>query len=200
MLDINSLQDTKVQYLSLDPGVKNFAYSILELIPVIVKGNSTVKVRVIKTGILEFPIQSTSGIQTSVVMFLTELAFMINTHKCSGIIIEQFQSRGFGTKLLELVNIMLGAIVAHFQHIDVVIFSASAWKRAAKDKFDLDKEYKIITCTPHELDATYIGVYGLFRLLEIKPFNGYSSAYMLSIARQVEKVSTTEVRKRLTKR
>lgn len=200
MLSMN--QSKKFHLIGLDPGSKNFAYSIIEVETYITPKGTTLKVKPIETGLLSKTISSMRNAKSELRSFLSDLEFLISRKDLAvqGLIVEQFQSRGVGTSLLEKVNVMIGAILTHFYYLDIDFFSASAWKRSVKTVIDLDFEYKRITCTPHELDSTYIGIYGAFKLLKIKPYYAYTSKYLEGIARSVEKVSKTEVRKRRPKK
>ena len=196
MLSVN--QNKKFHLLCLDPGTRNFAYSIIEVETYTTGKGTTLKVQPLETGLLGNTISSMRNAKSELRSFIADLESLTMRKDLAiqGLVLEQFQSRGVGTSLLERVNVMIGAILTHFFYLDIDFFTASAWKCAIKKQFDLDTEYKHITCTPHELDATYIGVYGAFKLLGIKPYYAYTSKYLGSIARTVEKVSTTPIRKR----
>lgn len=201
MLNLNDPSSTQI-IIGLDPGTKNYAYSIIEVSPWITSKGSTLKVNPIKTGILCNTITSLSDVQKTMNAYLMEIGMLFSdpTYVCEGIVVEQYQSRGSQNKLLELVNLMLGGLITRYDYIPLSIFSAASWKKSIKQRFDLDGEYKIITCTPHEMDATLIGVYGAFKLHKIKPYDGYTQGYISKIVRKVEKVSTTEIRNRRVKR
>ena len=200
MLSMN--QNKKFHLLGLDPGSVNFAYSIIEVETYTTPKGTTLKVKPIETGLITNTISSMRNAKSELRSFLSDLEFLINRKDLSiqGLVVEQFQSRGVQTSLLEKVNVMIGAILTNFYYLDIDFFMASAWKRSIKQVFDLDYEYKRITCTPHELDATYIGIFGAFKLLKIKPYYVYTSKYLEGVARGVEKVSKTEVRKRRPKK
>lgn len=195
-----NLQDdtTETVILGLDPGTKNFAFSIIKVQPWITPKGTTLKVEVVETGLLNNTVLDTKHAKSQLMMFLAEIGCIIErpNRLCNAIVVEQYQSRGHGTKLLELVNIMIGGLFTRFDYREFNFFSAASWKTAIKQKFDLDGEYKRITCTAHEVDATYIAMYGAFRLLKLKPFVGHTQASLQKIARRVEKVSKTPARKR----
>lgn len=192
----------KFHLLCLDPGSVNFAYSIIEVEVYTSERGSTLKIDPLESGLIGNTISSMRNARSELKSFLSDIEFLINKKDLSvqGIVLEQFQSRGVRTSLLEKVNVMIGGILTHFYYLDIDFFMASAWKRAVKQKFDLDNEYKLITCTPHELDATLIGVYGAFKLLKMKPYNAYTSGYLKNLSRKVESVSKTPVRKRRPKK
>lgn len=197
MLNLSDIQ-SETYILGLDPGTKNFAYSIIKVQPWITSKGTTLKVGVVKTGLLQNTVLDTKNARKQLATFLLEIECILDhpEFKCSAIVVEQYQSRGHGTKLLELVNIMIGGLFTRFEYREFHFFSAAAWKTAIKQKFDLDGEYKRITCTAHEVDATYIAMYGAFRLLKLKPFVGHTQASLSKIARRVEKVSPIPKRKR----
>lgn len=195
--------DGSFTVLGLDPGSKNFAYSKIKAIPY--QGanpkDRTLKIEVLETGILKYTVSSTRTAKSELLPFLSEVGHLIEnpTSKCNAIGIEQYQTRGVGNKLIEIVNIMIGALMASYISFDIGIFTAAAWKVSAKKKFDLDAEYKKITCTPHELDATYIAIFKAFQHAGIPVFLGYKPKMFYKIARNVEKVSTTPKRTRRLK-
>jgi hypothetical protein len=195
---LGNTETKKIYLLGLDPGSKNFAYSILEAELYVTAKGTTIKINPIETGLVGNTITSMRTAKSELRQFLTDLEFLCNRKNTpvQGIILEQFQSRGVGTYLIEKVNVMIGAILTHFSYLDIDFFSAAAWKISVKKKFDLDTEYKRITCTPHELDATLIGAFGSFKLLKIPPYNAYTSNYLEGLARRVEDVSKTPLRKR----
>jgi hypothetical protein len=195
-------QTNKFHILGLDPGSVNFAYSIIEVEIYSNSKGTTLVADTKETGIVKNPVASMRNSKFELRDFLTDLDFIVNRKglNIQGIVLEQFQARGVQTSLLEKVNVMIGGILTQFYHLDIDFFSASAWKRSVKKVFDLDEEYKVITCTPHELDATLIGLYGAFKLLKIDPFYGYRASHFKKVCRKVEKVSKTERRKRKVKK
>jgi hypothetical protein len=196
MFDDNS--DDSFVVLGLDPGSKNFAYSKIRCTYIRRDKNVSLSIEVLETGICKYTVTGTKQAKSELVSFMSEIAYLVEDVKvpCQTIGIEQYQTRGFGNKLIEIINIMVGALLYHYGHMDVNIFAASSWKNRIKKIFDLDLEYKRITCTPHELDATYIAVYQAFKYIGIKPFNGYKEGMFTKIARAVEKASTTDKRNR----
>lgn len=196
MIDDN--EDESFTILGLDPGTKNFAYSKIRASYLRRGKNVTLDIEVIETGILKHTVTSPKKAKSELVSFISEVASFVEDVRepCTAIGIEQYQTRAFGNKLIELVNIMIGAMLLHYSYKDINIFAASSWKNRLGDRFDLKDEYRYITCTPHELDATYIAVYQAFLHAGIKPFNGYKRGMFNKIARLTEKASSTKPRKR----
>ena len=188
--------------LGLDPGSKNFAYSKIRCTYIRRNKNVSLGIEVLETGLCQYTVTGTKQAKSELVAFMSEIAYLVEDTKtgCQTIGIEQYQTRGFGNKLIEIVNIMMGALLYRYGYMDVGIFGAASWKNRIKKIFDLDYEYKVITCTPHELDATYIAVYQAFKYIGVKPFNGYREPMFRKIAKLVESASTTPLKKRRTKR
>ncbi len=147
--------------LACDPGTSNFGVSCV--------GVRNEKIDVIANSLLTNPIQTlTAGFKAERTAYRDELMRWIELYDPDLIIAERFQMRGgssAGTtiEVVATMNALLGVLTK--KPIKYVI--ASQWKNAfnkrwaAGDKEFLKSLYKEIATTPHVLDASLIGVYGL---------------------------------------
>jgi hypothetical protein len=90
------------------------------------------------------------------------------------VLCESFVVRGFGTNLIELVNLMLGSLqmVCHDRGIEEHLVMPSSWKGAIKKELSLDKVYAFAASKrlpPHIVDAICLATY----LRMGKTFKGY---------------------------
>lgn len=178
---------TEKRVLSLDPGSKNMGIACV--------GMRKGKVRVLANAIMMNPFTSlASGVVGQKETFLKEIDAWVKLYKPTGIIMERFQSRGGMGPLIELVSVMLGVILARY-NMPIKFITAATWKNAYRRRFgeviELDDMYDEILTTPHQLDATLIGCYGLD--IGIEAGVQYSPA---GIMHQVEKTSLLPLKKR----
>lgn len=165
-----------VRCLAFDPGVNNFACSIL-------RGR-------LKHGKLKFRIDGTCMIKHSIAepkvylrsqatAFKKEFGSILRKYGPFDICIaERFQSRGFGGNTIENINMMLGIMATMFKGKDMRIITAATWKNAFNRQMDLKecyaerKHYDTIK-TDHEFDASMIGVYRMSQVFGLKPFEQF---------------------------
>lgn len=143
--------------LACDPGTRNFGIACV--------GVNGDKVDVIANALLEFPItEFTSGFLGQRRAFSQELRRWFKLYDPDVVIAERFQTRGNGGPTIELVsamNALLGVIDAR---LPVKYIPASQWKVAFNRRWgdaELKSMYADCLTTPHPLDASLIGVYGL---------------------------------------
>lgn len=194
-LDPSKPVSTRIRVLGLDPGQKNFAYSIVEADIHIVGTNKTVHIHPIKCGLLKRTVTNVKTAHTQVNQFLLEIEALTDSN-FTALGVEHFQSRGFNTKTIETVNISIGALMATYPHVPIHHFSAASWKNSVNVKCDISEIYRIATCTDHEFDATMIATMAAFRHFGIKPYNGYKQAVLNRILSECQIVSTTPKRVR----
>ena len=162
----------KIQVLATDPGLKNFAWCLMDAGYNNKLGTFGVKVG--RSGILpnledlisEKTVEATAKIHS----MLTELASGVD-FICS----ERFMTRGTLTgKTGEAVNMVLGVLSKMGSElcVDVGLITPAQWKtafnRSAKPYGGgLNQLYKICKTTPHQLDAALIGVY--YASMKLRP-------------------------------
>jgi len=178
---------TKHEYriLACDPGLRNYGISCV--------GIRNGKLDVIANALLEKPITTlTNGFIGQRRDFFRELKRWFDLYEPDLIIAERFQTRGNGGPTIELVsamNMLLGCMGTK----KVKYIPASQWKVAFNRRWgdeELKSMYVDCLTTPHQLDATLIGVYGLEYALQTQL--KYTPDQIIEI---VEATSCMELRK-----
>lgn len=149
-----TLQSKTKRILALDPGSRNMGISLV--------ATNGAKYKVIANSIVTNPLHDLTNIGIQRKLFLDEIDGWINQFQPDGIIAERFQTRGLQGPLVELVSVMLGLLASY--KVPVKFITAATWKNAWHRRFDpllLDDLYKTCLTTPHQLDASFIGFYGL---------------------------------------
>lgn len=140
--------------IAFDPGVKNFAYSIL-----------TTEQPTILSGHLNNPIFSIkeADVKNSVALFLWEIGELLNRvnyKESDGLVIERYQSRGgYKNSQIELVNVMLGALLAHYDALPIL---PTTWKSYMKRVYGTNDMLYLLQnsqLSPHMADATGMAIY-----------------------------------------
>jgi hypothetical protein len=145
--------------LTCDPGTKNFGIACV--------GVKNGKVDVIANAVLTNPMyELTADVMRQRDLFSKEVRQWFKLYDPNLVIAERFQTRGNGGPTIETVSLMLGLLGA-FRRIPYKYVIAGQWKNAFNKRWaEGDKEflkglYGDCLTTPHQLDATLIGVYGL---------------------------------------
>lgn len=152
----SGLLDSTKRVLALDPGSRNCGISVVAC-------NDHGKVRVVANSLVTKPISDlvSFGVQRN--EFLAEIDKWIAVYQPHGIVVERFQTRGQSSgPLIEYVGVMVGLLGGYRMPIKAI--TASTWKNAWNRRFDpltLDQMYKECNITPHQLDASFIGIFGL---------------------------------------
>jgi len=150
-----------MKVLAMDPGVKNYAYSVI-----------TDKPDIIFTGHLNNPLQSIkqNELRSNICDYKRDIRNLfkkINFTKGDIIAIERYQSRGHKNLQIELVNIMIGVIagkiiVEKHENYSLFLITPSTWKNFIKNKYGTNEMTKIITdknLSPHIKDTIGIATY-----------------------------------------
>lgn len=170
-----------IRILSFDPGEKNFAFSVTEH-----RINHYLQSRCIDCGHIQNTI---TNLKDSLVYneqaraFIEEIRSFFIQYEIDHVVLERFMGRGVkvGTTS-ETTNIMIGLITQAVweQSKDLTLVSAATWKNAynkvRQDSLstkNLKEEYKLIGTTPHQLDASLIGVYWASHEFDESPFKVY---------------------------
>lgn len=145
--------------LAFDPGFRNMGVAVVGVDPN--KG----KIKVLANAVLMHPISDLVNLGESHPVFMEEVQGWFDMFQPHGIIAERFQIRGSSSagKSCEAVSIMLGCLKQAYPTLPFKLVIASQWKNALQKRFEVDlKEvYKQTLILPHQLDACYIGCYGL---------------------------------------
>jgi hypothetical protein len=143
--------------LACDPGTRNFGIACV--------GVKNGKPDVIANAVLTNPMyELTAGVMQQRNLFSAEIRQWFRLYNPNLVIAERFQTRGLGGPTIETVSVMLGLLGA-FRKIPYKYIPAAQWKvpfnRRWGDKDYLRGMYGDCLTTPHQLDATLIGIYGL---------------------------------------
>jgi hypothetical protein len=148
---------TTRRVLSLDPGSRNMGISCVGV-------DKKDRIQVLANSILTNPITHlTSGFHASLLVYLKEVDRWVRMYQPHGLVMERFQTRGTGGPLIELVSVMIGSICTAYKHLPCKMIVASQWKNQFHRRFEheLDAIYRELLVTPHQLDSSLIGCYGL---------------------------------------
>nr|DAH47961.1 MAG TPA: HOLLIDAY JUNCTION RESOLVASE [Caudoviricetes sp.] len=159
-LDAN-LRARKKCILAFDPGSVNMGISLVEISK---KGTP----RVIANATMMHPIHDIPSFMAQQRAFVNEVRMWIEQFKPRAIVAERFQSRGLRGATVECVSMMLGILST--LDLPVLFITASTWKNQYQKRFgvNLRDVYKEIRTTPHQLDASLIGHFGLEVALKTK--------------------------------
>jgi Holliday junction resolvasome RuvABC endonuclease subunit len=171
--------------LAHDPGSKNYGYAVLEVtataLPLTKKSQQMAKLKVklleVSKVKSQFSTLKDASLATKEMQsYRRELRRVIRDHRPVVQIAERYMSRRMGGVTIELVNQMIGVlrVEAEAARTPIKLIPASQWKNELKrNGVDLDVLYKLAKTfkrSPHETDATMIGLYGAFVLMRCKPF------------------------------
>lgn len=170
-----------VTLLSLDPGTRNFAASVL--VGKVV--DDLLRVHVVGTTMIDVTMDDMKYAQILASNFSKEMARLEKQYKFSHIVAERYQARGIRGTTVECVNVMLGIMLNQFSHCDISFFTAATWKNRYNRNLDLKDLYvdlkdlesskkKEFRKTEHELDSCLLGIYHLCNLHNIPHFNNIS--------------------------
>lgn len=171
--------------LACDPGTRNFGIACIG----VVNG----KIDVVANSLLTNPITVlTEGHLAQRARYVAELRRWISIYKPDAFIAERFQTRGNGGPTIELVSTM-NALLTAIKKKPFKYVVASQWKNAFNRRFDdqLKAMYEDCLTTPHQLDASLIGCYGLELALQTELT--YSPE---SIIEMVESTSCLELKRK----
>jgi Holliday junction resolvasome RuvABC endonuclease subunit len=158
-----------INVLAIDPGVTNAAWAILRV------SHSGIFKVVAHGKILNAMTNMNGDIIKDVKKFQSELLEIVDNYNVNALIIERFQSRGLKGTTIELVNLMIGCLMAEMErikgrHILVSLITPSQWKNEWNRNSNLEAFYKKVNCVVHQVDAIGIGLYGAYTWLGLKPF------------------------------
>jgi len=178
---IKITQNTK-RILALDPGSRNMGISLVSYHP------ATEEICVSVNSIVTSPLADIRFFNAQRNVFLDEVGRWIKLYEPHGIVAERFQSRGLKGSTIELVNLMLGLLGGRYS-LPILLITPVTWKndwhrRFKNDSLKLNDLYKTCRTTPHQLDSSFIGCYGLE--IGIQQNLNYDCR---SIVKQVEKTS-----------
>lgn len=193
--------------ISFDPGEQNFAWSITQHRSV----NGLFESRCLENGLIKNTIKTLKDqakLQQEAHEFYMEIASLFDKHVWSVVAMERFMGRGIrvGTTS-ETTNIMMG-IIAHFvwtryEQTFPLLVNAATWKTAFDRNTSraLSDSYKLCGTTPHQYDASLIGVFAACNNQQIVPFKHLSDIMLADkFMASVERASDISLTKRRAKR
>lgn len=136
--------------LGLDPGKLNFAYSVID--------TDTFEP---SYGMLVHTVKDlTSKTDSQGRDFSHEIRGIIKRFKIDYIVAERYMNRGRTGTTNEVINIMLGLIIAQSPKIPKQLITAAQWKNSFNKIDCLNTVYGESRLVPHVIDATFIALYG----------------------------------------
>lgn len=160
-----------VTILSMDPGVTNYAASVIRAKRV----DDKLKIKVLGTKMVKNTIRDIKSPQAETEEFRKEIRDLYDKFDCSYIVAERFQTRGIKGKTIESICMMLGVLATQFQDADIINLTASTWKNQYNRNLDLKDLYldlkdKKSDKEVHELDCTLMGIYRLCQIFDLPYF------------------------------
>jgi len=175
---------TGVTVLSLDPGVTNCAWAVLE-------SDRRGRVKLLGTGMIQNTVKEFTGdgVRESSRKFIGEIQQLIEEFSVTHLIAERFMSRGMKGLTIELVNAMLGILLNSWKgrRGTFKLVTAAQWKNEWNRNSDLTTFYGMCNCEVHQVDAIGIGLYGIDHWFNRKPFEHI---------RKIEKTLINQIRLR----
>ena len=174
----------KLRILSMDPGVTNFAWAILEVA-------RPFKVKIIATGMLDNTIKElTSSIKEGTQLFRNEILELREEYSIDHMIMERFMSRGMKGLTIELVNVMIGVMMGMWSSNSRAfkLITAAQWKNEWNRRADLKEFYTKVDCEVHQVDAIGIGLYGAAYWFDQEPFKDIAHVES-SLIKQIKKAN-----------
>ena len=161
-----------IRILALDPGTSNFGWSVLEV-------QRPFKVSLLASGLIERPMTEMAGSHfgDQIEALLDEISEITQEFGTCHLIAERYMARGMKGSTIELVNCMLGALVARsgLKSQNVKLLPAAQWKNEFNRIYNLEEFYKSVNCVDHQADASLIGLYGAHVWYGVKPFTGIAA-------------------------
>ncbi len=181
--------------LSLDPGLRNYGYSIVRT-----KGGNA---KVLRSGLIFTTVtQLTVGLVPQFKAHSKTIRELIAEHQVTHLIVERYMSRRMGGITIEAVNLMIGGLLEICTDMNVYFrcIHSGQWKNAsnrAKSGF-LEEEYllgKPEKITPHTIDATMIGLFavGLMRGEDPYPLKKLQSGVIVRMVQSSERINIGEL-------
>ncbi len=180
-----------VKILSNDPGKSNYAYSVVTVSRVGEKLDfSVLENGMISTTVTQ--IKESKILRKELSAYSKTMKTLERLHKPNCIAAERYMTRGIRGPLVEQINLMLGMLIARTT-LPIKLIPAVTWKTAIKrEGIDLKGVYKSCKATPHQIDATLIGIYTGLQGFKIKGFTGFKP-HMKRIIEEIETTSVTRL-------
>lgn len=161
--------------LANDPGTASYGFAVIEAW--MVGGqNSRIEFRILEHGLVENTVRTLKdgkATRREVRRYLETMRELIHQYNPNIWAAERFSTRGIKGITIELVCLMLGTVIGHFNHLTFRYYIAAQWKNEAKKKGDLKEFYRAVKpfgVTPHQVDACFIGIYAIHKAAGLKGF------------------------------
>jgi hypothetical protein len=173
--------------VGFDPGSRNMGVACVAV-------NEEMQVKVVANSIITNPVNDLVAFTSSSEKFMAEVDRWTSCYSPHALIAERFQTRGNSGPLIEYCSAMLALIRGINRTIPFKAITAATWKNAWHRRFEplqLDDMYKLTLTTPHQLDAIFIGIFGLEQGLQVEldydPFDIVKQAEASSAVRLINK-------------
>lgn len=154
-----------MKILGIDPGINNFAYSLITDVP---------QPTVLFSGHLKNTIQNIAGTNlleqsNKYIISIEELIKKAELDKKDKIVIERYHSRGFRNNQTELVNIMIGCLISKMLYQTVLVLPVT-WKNHVKNNYGTNKMSSLIKglASNHVKDSIGIASYFIEKTYKLK--------------------------------
>lgn len=176
--------------LSSDPGFRNYGFSVVQFRK---QGDNDLAFRILEAGHCSATVSNLKSGKVLVAQLAAYKEFLrakVDKYGVQAFTAERFMTRGVNGPSIEMVNFMLGVMVSSFDK-PVKLWPAVTWKNAVRRKgVDLSYWYKWCKASPHQLDATLIGIYTGYRAYGFNDFGNLDlEDRMPSIIERLESVS-----------
>lgn len=158
-----AINDCEARIFSSDPGPNNYGMAIVEATP-------DGKVRIVANSLCINPVHDLTQFNDQRKAYISEIDSWVKLFKPDSLAAERFVSRGLNGSLGEYVSCMIGFMAQKYEDLPFLAPMAATWKVPLQRRFgfDLKELYKKCGTTPHQLDACFIGIFGLEKSLNKK--------------------------------
>jgi hypothetical protein len=177
-----------MRILSFDPGGSNYAYAQIEI------STRHPWYKVVSSGMIQHTIKDIKGeVKTESLAYQREIKSLLK-FKPDSIFAERYLLRQAvtGGTTTEGINMMLGILTVSSGQVPLRYITAALWKNAYNRMFgkaQLKQDYKLAKgiCTPHQMDAALIGIFGMYSLSDTKPFEDFKIETLLKQLKKCQK-------------
>lgn len=184
-----------IRVLAHDPGSTSYGFSVVEgykvgtklKLKILIAGHVQNTIKQMKVGLVH---------KKQIDAYVEELLEIKKKYKPQRFIAERYMNRGLKGTLIEVVSGMLHIAVRTLK-LPYRFIAAVTWKRSiTRCGVDLKIAYKWCKTTPHQLDATMMGVFALMKILKVPQHKIEMKPIILAL----EKVSKEKLTNRVLRR
>lgn len=174
--------------LAMDPGSVNYGFSVVRAV-------DPRKPQLLINGMIRNTVKELKfGVRDQVAGFVSEVSHIMDEYGVTGVVMERYMTRGIGGTTIESVNMMIGIVQALCSRrgCSFMLLPASQWKNEFNRHSSLESFYAAASgCTPHQLDAVGIGLYGAYHWHNQAPFVGFNR-HLKALATQAKETNTAK--------